>query len=105
MDPRVAVDGVGESDLVAQERLSPRIRDSRVRYPETMLSEQLEYLYGMMTEADQRPGADALRRAETLEAELACIVARLDQLADEELSRLKARLEAAGLATVTAPRF
>jgi photosystem II stability/assembly factor-like uncharacterized protein len=112
IDPRVAADGVTESDLLAQEELNLRIRDAlsearrmahdieemgsgsdalerlhaalvtdpEVFYAEKMLIDQLQYLYGMTTSADQRPGADALQRIETLEAELSEITAQLQEL-------------------------
>jgi len=78
------------------------VSDEDIRYPETMLIDQLEYLYGMTTSADQRPGADARRRIETLDAELADTVARLDRLTQERLMELNRLLEAEGLAPVTA---
>ncbi len=39
-------------------------------YPQPMLIDQLEYLYGMTSTADQRPGQDAYDRLETLRARL-----------------------------------
>ncbi len=39
-------------------------------YPPPMLIDQLEYLYGMTTRADQRPGQDAFDRFSTLQSDL-----------------------------------
>ena len=39
-------------------------------YQTPMLVDQLSYLYGMMSRADQRPGADAYERLQVLEDEL-----------------------------------
>ena len=56
------------------------VTDPEVFYAPKMLIDQLQYLYGMTTSADQRPGADALQRIETLEIELSVITARLREL-------------------------
>ena len=41
-----------------------------VRYPQQMLASQIQYLYGLVTRADQRPGRDAFERYEELLREL-----------------------------------
>jgi hypothetical protein len=128
IDPRVEVDGVTASDLIAQEELNLRIRDAlsvarraaqriddlrqvleertgdsdgdapgaeelkalhealvsdgSIQYPQRMLIDQIQYLYGMTTSADQRPGADAYERIETLEAELEEITIQLQRLVE-----------------------
>lgn len=61
------------------------VTGSDVPYPETMLIDQLEYLYGMTTSADQRPGADACQRLESLEAELEGQRAELERVIEERL--------------------
>jgi hypothetical protein len=43
-------------------------------YPPPMLIDQLEYLYGMTTRADQQPGQDAFDRFETLRGDLDAII-------------------------------
>ena len=65
-----------DSDVLASLHAA-LVTDPEVFYAEKMLIDQLQYLYGMTTSADQRPGADALERIETLEAELDSIHARL----------------------------
>ena len=49
-----------------------------VRYSQPKLIDQLTYLYGMTTSADQRVGRDAVERLQELERQLNDIVARLD---------------------------
>jgi photosystem II stability/assembly factor-like uncharacterized protein len=58
------------------------INDPEGAYPQQMLIDQLEYLYGMTTSADQPPGADAYERLETLSAELSELNSRLDRLGE-----------------------
>ncbi len=72
------------------------VSDRDVRYPETMLIDQLEYLYGMTSSADQRPGEDAYRRIETLEAELDTLTDRLERLTRERLPALGIAAESEG---------
>ncbi len=78
------------------------VSEESIRYPPTMLIDQLEYLYGMTTGADQRPGADAYRRIDTLETELQRHRAELERMLEEELPDLNAALEGAGLTPVGA---
>jgi len=99
IDPRVAADGVTQSDLEAQlalrqrigrlgnrarylarllsergvaspasEDILARLKTAAGRYPRPMLIDQIDYLDGMLSRADQRPGHDAFLRLETLEA-------------------------------------
>ncbi len=51
-----------------------------VRYSQPMLIDQLEYLSGMTTRADQLPGRDAYARYEQLRAELAEIEQTLERI-------------------------
>jgi hypothetical protein len=74
-----------------------------IAYPETMLIDQLDYLYGMTTTADQRPGEDALQRTEVLEKELEGVVADAKRLAGVRLRALNRRLQEVGLSPVTTP--
>jgi hypothetical protein len=66
------------------------VSDGDIRYPETMLIDQLQYLYGMTTSADQRPGADAFQRIEVLEAELGGLVAGVERIVEGSLQELEA---------------
>lgn len=79
------------------------VSDRDIRYPETMLIDQLDYLYGMTTTADQRPGEDARQRIEALEKELQQVMADLEQLAGARLRTLNRRFQEAGLSPVTTP--
>jgi hypothetical protein len=47
-----------------------------VRYSQPMLVDQIQYLLGMFTDADQRPGRDAFERAAALTRELAALEAQ-----------------------------
>ena len=49
-------------------------------YPTPMLVDQLEYLYGMTSRADQRPGNDAYERLLVLEQELERHIATLQRI-------------------------
>lgn len=51
-------------------------------YPQPMLIGQLEYLYGMTTQADQRPGQDAFERYDELRTELDGVLAELRGVLD-----------------------
>lgn len=58
-------------DVTALDRLHAALVNAEGgSYPAPMLISQLQYLYGMTTRADQRPGRDAYARYETLKAEL-----------------------------------
>ncbi len=67
-------------DRVKLERLTAVERELTTRedrsYPQPMLVDQLEYLYGMTTQADQRPGQDAYARLDVLRAKLAELTER-----------------------------
>jgi len=49
-------------------------------YPQPMLADQLDYLYGNSTAADQKPGEDMYTRLEVLKAELEEHKANLERL-------------------------
>ncbi|MGH7483226.1 MAG: WD40/YVTN/BNR-like repeat-containing protein, partial [Longimicrobiales bacterium] len=51
-----------------------------ITYPQPMLIDQLEYLYGMTTAADQRPGDDAYVRFEALDGQLRRLAAEVDRV-------------------------
>ncbi len=64
-------------------------RREPVSYPEPMLLDQLSYLYGMTTGADQKPGEDAYARLEYLRERITTYEERLSELqeqAEEALS-------------------
>ncbi|MDX2183079.1 MAG: hypothetical protein SFW08_03745 [Gemmatimonadaceae bacterium] len=50
------------------------------RYQQPMLTAQLQYLYGMLVQADQRPGRDAGERFATLSKELTVLARRAEAL-------------------------
>jgi photosystem II stability/assembly factor-like uncharacterized protein len=116
IDPRVAADGVTESDLVEQyglrldvqraigeaRQLLARVRALRarlgrggggarnelaalesalatdsIRYSQPMLVDQLEYLDGMISRADQKVGRDAFTRFDELRDELDRVIERV----------------------------
>jgi hypothetical protein len=90
---------VGEAREVASELKDLHealVSDPKVFYPQRMLIDQLEYLYGMTTSADQRPGADAFQRIETLDAELDELITRLNNIVRDRLPELNARLDTVG---------
>jgi hypothetical protein len=74
------IEEMGSGSDALQRLHAALVTDPEVFYAEKMLIDQLQYLYGMTTSADQRPGADALQRIETLEAELSEITAQLQEL-------------------------
>lgn len=51
-----------------------------IAYPQPMLIDQIRYLYGMITGADQPPGAEAYERYDELNAWLARVQSQLDAL-------------------------
>ena len=63
--------------------LAARLVTAEGRYQTPMLVDQLEYLYGMLTRADQKPGADAYERYAELEGKLDEIVAELELPANQ----------------------
>jgi photosystem II stability/assembly factor-like uncharacterized protein len=62
------------------EELQAALTDAERAYPQPMLVSQLEYLYGMLNQADQAPGTDAYARYERLRGELEEILSRLQTL-------------------------
>jgi photosystem II stability/assembly factor-like uncharacterized protein len=71
----------GASVLRAElEELQAVLTDAETAYPQPMLVSQLEYLYGMLNQADQPPGSDAYARYGALRDELDEILSRLGAL-------------------------
>jgi hypothetical protein len=62
------------------EAMKSRLITHEIRYSQPMLLDQIEYLYRNHLGADQLPGADAVERFETLETQLAVILADLEPL-------------------------
>ncbi len=133
LDPRVAADGVTQSDLAAQESLSLRVmkvsnraRETQTRiqkerkslteqikqggraarqaqsgekkldglysrlvtaqgpYPTPKLIDQLNYLYRMLDQTDQKPGRDAYQRLDELEQLLSEILSDLSKVLESK---------------------
>ncbi len=80
--------------------LEDRLVTAEDRYPQPMLIDQLQYLYGMTNGADQRPGADAYARLDELSAELSECTAELTPLLGKELTELNRMLRERGLEPV-----
>ena len=57
-----------------------------IRYSRPMLVDQLQYLYGNLTRADQEPGADAYRRYDVLNSALEEHIRRLERLLRANIS-------------------
>ena len=66
-----------EAELVTSEKGS---------YPQPMLLDQLRYLYGMTTRADQRLGQDAFERFKELRGQLDRFLGKLEQTKQETLA-------------------
>ena len=89
-EARKVVARAKEARTQMQSRGAPMVREAddilhaletaEGRYQSPKLLAQLEYLYGMTLNADQRVPRDAAARLVTLKAELAAIVRRLDAL-------------------------
>lgn len=54
---------------------------SGIAYPQPMLVDQVQYLYGMTTRADQRPGQDAYNRYEALRQQIDRLTAAVEAVA------------------------
>jgi hypothetical protein len=69
MEEQSGAEGLG---ALREELLEIRaaLIDAEGAYPQPMLVSQLQYLYGMLSRADQAPGGDAYARYEELRAEL-----------------------------------
>jgi len=79
-----------EADPVRQEQLSAiqgALDTAPVRYSRPMLVDQLEYLYGNLIRADQRPGQDAYDRLTELEGVLAQQQAAFEGLGEPSAKR------------------
>ncbi len=98
----------GDADVAERSRrldrqlgaLEDRLVTAEDRYPQPMLIDQLQYLYGMTNGADQRPGADAYARLDELAAQLAASMAELSPLLGRELTELNRLLDDRGLEPV-----
>jgi photosystem II stability/assembly factor-like uncharacterized protein len=71
------------------------------RYPQPMLLDQIQYLGGMTSRADQKLGTDAYTRFDELQTELAGHQAEIERLMATELAELNTLLENQGLAPLT----
>lgn len=76
-------DRLSEREAETKDRINELVasletRDD-IRYPQPMLLDQLQYLYGMVNGADQKPGRDAHRRYTQLRAELDEVLAAVEQ--------------------------
>ena len=60
-----------------REALAMLATEEGISYPQPMLVDQIEYLYGMVARTPQRPGSDALTRYRTLLAELEAVEAMI----------------------------
>lgn len=69
----------GSSQATALRAMEGRLATTPIRYSEPKLLDQLNYLYGMISAADQQVGHDATVRYEELRAELESIQAALRQ--------------------------
>jgi len=58
------------------------------RYPQPMLLDQLNYLRGMTSRADQHPGGEARMRLDELKAELAQHTSALERIVADDLAWL-----------------
>ena len=58
------------SEKTEFERLRSRLVMAQGRYQQPMIVEQIEYLYGMLGRADQKPGKDAVLRLDALRSAL-----------------------------------
>ena len=70
-------EGTKKTDL---EALRKELVTAPRRYSQPMLVDQLDYLYGNLDTADQRPGKDATDRYEALNRQLEELTGRLDEL-------------------------
>jgi hypothetical protein len=77
LKPKLAADSSALRTLADAERA---LVTASGPYPTPMLLDQLTYLYGMVTGADQLPGRDSYTRLEELNRRHAEIVARLRSL-------------------------
>jgi photosystem II stability/assembly factor-like uncharacterized protein len=78
--------------------LSGALATEEGRYPQPMLTDQLEYLYNMLDGADQKIGVDAHERFGELYRELANHLRALHRLLEADLTALNRRLRERGIA-------
>ena len=77
----------GGGNLAAEvEAIEQELVTAPRRYSRPMLVDQLQYLYGNLTRADQEPGQDAVRRYDQLNTALEEHVRRLEQLLRANIS-------------------
>jgi photosystem II stability/assembly factor-like uncharacterized protein len=75
--------GMADLDAATRERVEAaraRLVAAGGAYPQPMLLEQLNYLFGLVNSADHRPGRDAYARLAELEGEHAALLAELRAL-------------------------
>jgi len=71
----------GDGTLSAElEAVEQELVTTPIRYSRPMLVDQLQYLYGNLTRADQEPGEDAVRRYEQLDSALQDHIRTLERL-------------------------
>ncbi|HSF19718.1 MAG TPA: hypothetical protein VLK65_29625 [Vicinamibacteria bacterium] len=75
-----ALETASEADKAALEQIEEQLVTAPVRYSRPMIVDQLEYLYGNLDSADQRPGKDAHDRYDELTAELQEQVRQLERV-------------------------
>ena len=77
----------GGGALAAEvEEIERELVTAPIRYSRPMLVDQLQYLYGNLTRADQEPGADAYRRYDVLNSALEEHIQRLERLLRANIS-------------------
>ena len=75
-----ALESATGATRTALEEIQKELVTAPRRYSQPMLIDQLSYLYSNLDRADQRPGADAVERYESLRNQLDEQVERLDTL-------------------------
>jgi hypothetical protein len=72
--------GAGADTLARLEAISGKVETEPVRYGRPGIQQQVSYLAGMTSGADQKVGRDAIQRYEVLRKELDAIKAELDRV-------------------------
>ncbi len=70
----------------------------------TKIDNQLAYVYWLVDQADARPTEGQMSRYQDLKAELAAVLARLDEALDVDLAAFESLAREKGAAAVLAPR-